>query len=66
MHRESEIRLLSRVTKGRIMIQLFKEYYSEMIVPYWNDVKEYYSEMIVPYWADVKECFKEFVVGFKS
>ena len=28
--------------------------------------KEYYTEMIVPYWADVKECFKEFVVGFKS
>ena len=33
------------------MIQLFKEYYNEMIVPYWDDVKE---------------CFKEFVVGFKS
>ena len=45
------------------MIQLFKEYYTEMIVPYCNDVKEYYNEMIVPYWNDVKECFKEFVVG---
>ena len=41
------------------MIQLFKEYYHEMIVPYYN-------EMIVPFWDDVKECFKEFVVGFKS
>ena len=30
------------------MIQLFKEYYNEMIVPFWDDVKE---------------CFKEFV-GF--
>lgn len=48
------------------MRQLFKEYYTEMIVPYWADVKEYYNEMIVPYWNDVKECFKEFVVGFKS
>ena len=47
------------------MIQLFKEYYHTMIVPYCNDVKEYYNEMIVPYWDDVKECFKEFV-GFKS
>ena len=45
------------------MIQLFKEYYTEMIVPYWGDVNEYYNEMIVPYWNDVKECFKEFVVG---
>ena len=48
------------------MIQLFKEYYNEMIIPYCIDVKEYYNEMIVPFWDDVKECFKEFVVGFKS
>ena len=48
------------------MIQLFKEYYNDYIVPYCNDVKEYYNEMIVPYWDDVKECFKEFVIGFKS
>ena len=47
------------------MIQLFKEYYRTMIIPYCNDVKEYYNEMIVPYWNDVKDCFKEFV-GFKS
>lgn len=48
------------------MRQLFKEYYREMVIPYYNDVKEYYNEMIVPFWGDVKECFKEFVVGFKS
>lgn len=28
------------------MIQLFKEYYNEMIVPYWADVKEYISELV--------------------
>lgn len=27
------------------MIQLFKEYYNEMILPYWADVKEYISEL---------------------
>ena len=48
------------------MRQLFKEYYSDYIVPYCEDIKTYYNEMIVPYWNDVKECFKEFVVGFKS
>ena len=48
------------------MIQLFKEYYDEMIVPYWADVKEYYNVMIAPCWADVKECFNELVNGFKS
>ena len=48
------------------MIQLFKEYYNEMIIPYWADVKEYYNEMIVPYWNDVKECVSEIVNGLKS
>ena len=28
------------------MIQLFKEYYNEMIIPYWADVKEYISEFV--------------------
>lgn len=28
------------------MIQLFKEYYNEMISPYWADVKEYISELV--------------------
>lgn len=28
------------------MIQLFKEYYDEMIVPYWADVKEYICELV--------------------
>lgn len=28
------------------MIQLFKEYYNEMIIPYWADVKEYISELV--------------------
>ena len=27
--------------------------------------KEYYHEMIVPYWADVKECINELVNYFK-
>lgn len=48
------------------MLQLFKEYYDEMIIPYWADVKEYYNVMIAPCWADVKECFNELVNGFKS
>ena len=43
------------------MIQLFKEYYTEMIIPYCNDVKEYYNDYIVPYWDDVKECFYWFL-----
>ena len=28
------------------MIQLFKEYYNEMIIPYWADVKEYIGEFV--------------------
>ena len=28
------------------MIQLFKEYYNEMIVPYCNDVKEFIGELV--------------------
>ena len=40
------------------MIQLFKDAFS--------NAKEYYNEMIIPYWNDVKECFKEFVIWFKS
>ena len=28
------------------MIQLFKEYYNEMIVPYCNDVKELIGELV--------------------
>lgn len=32
------------------MIQLFKEYYNEMIMPYWADVKEYIGELV--------SCFK--------
>lgn len=48
------------------MIQLFKDYYHEMIIPYWDDVKEYYNELIVPYWDDVKECVSEIVNGLKS
>ena len=28
------------------MIQLFKEYYTEMIVPYCNDVKELIGELV--------------------
>lgn len=28
------------------MIQLFKDYYREMIVPYWADVKECFSELV--------------------
>lgn len=28
------------------MIQLFKEYYNEMIMPYWADVKEYIGELV--------------------
>jgi len=28
------------------MIQLFKEYYNEMIIPYWADVKEYIVELV--------------------
>ena len=28
------------------MIRLFKEYYDEMIVPYWADVKEYICELV--------------------
>ena len=29
------------------MIQLFKEYYNEMIIPYWADVKEYIGELVI-------------------
>ena len=29
------------------MIQLFKEYYNEMIMPYWADVKEYIGELVI-------------------
>lgn len=47
------------------MIQLFKEYYDEMIVPIWNDIKGYYNEMIVTIWDNVKECFSELVSYFK-
>lgn len=32
------------------MIQLFKEYYREMIIPYWDDVKDAFSELL--------SCFK--------
>lgn len=28
------------------MIQLFKEYYNKMIIPYWADVKEYIGELV--------------------
>lgn len=28
------------------MIQLFKEYYNEMIMSYWADVKEYIGELV--------------------
>ena len=28
------------------MIQLFKEYYNEMIIPYCNDVKELIGELV--------------------
>ena len=28
------------------MIQLFKEYYNEMLMPYWADVKEYICELV--------------------
>ena len=32
------------------MIQLFKEYSNEMIVPYWDDVKELIGELVDYFW----------------
>ena len=43
------------------MRQLFKEYYNEIVVPIFKDIKGYYKEMIIPYLADVKELFGELV-----
>ena len=43
------------------MIQLFKEYYNEMIIPYYNDVKELIGELVDRFWSKYQDliCFTD-------
>lgn len=34
------------------MMSTLKDYYNEMIVPYWNDLKDYFGEIVNYFYGD--------------